>query len=110
MNIADPLAELRAAMRPHGYHIFLQPDRPHGYLAILRSSDPSLVEPTELRTGTREEAIQAGWDWFVMRRSEELDRKIRAAGVEPPPWTTEQRGVKRVDVLTACAVEHGVPV
>lgn len=110
MNVEDPLATLRAEMRPHGYYVFLQPDRPSGWLAILRSNDPELVDPVEVRTPTREEAVEAAREWFIMQRCDELHAKIRAAGFEPPPWTTEQRGSKRIDVLTACAVEHGVVV
>lgn len=110
MNVEDPLATLRAEMRPHGYHVFLQPDRPSGWLAILRSGNPDLVDPAEVRTATREEAVDAARDWFIMQRSDELHAKIRAAGFEPPPWTTDQRGSKRIDVLTACAAEHGVLV
>ena len=61
MNIANPADELTQRARRYGFVVLLQPDRPSGWLALVRPAGTSLREPIEVSAPTRDEAIaQAG--------------------------------------------------
>ena len=42
MSSANPLADLRARLVAHGYHVFLRPDRPSGWWVTIRDGGDAL--------------------------------------------------------------------
>ena len=102
MSSPNPVADLRAHLAAHGYHVFLRPDRPSGWWVTIRNGADGLHEPIEARAATRDEALQLAERLFTNRRLAELDQAIRASGRTPPPWT-ESGQAARVETLAAFA-------
>ncbi len=83
------VAALRARLAPHGYHVFLQPDRPSGWLVILRGPDDA-GEPITASAASRSAALELAERLFVHHRLQELDTAIRERGLSPPSWQGTQ--------------------
>ncbi len=109
MLAASDISALRSRLAPHGYHVFLRPDRPTGWWVILRGAGTRFRQPLETRAATREEAITLAERFFVTHRMSELDGAIRAAGLIPPPWEQDSQ-VDRLTVLAEFARVHGIDV
>jgi hypothetical protein len=82
------IAALRARLAPHGYHLFLQPDRPSGWLVIVRG--PESRAPVTARAATRSEGLALAERLFLHHRLQQLDAAIRERGLTPPPWDGTQ--------------------
>ena len=102
MSSANPDGDLRARLVHHGYHLFLRPDRPSGWVVTIRNGDAAIQRPIESRAATRGEALQMAERLFISHRLAELDAAIRASGRTPPPWT-EPGQAARVETLAAFA-------
>ena len=110
MNIANPAQNLKARVRRHNYQLFLQPQRPSGWLVVLRPSSDGLVEPIQVRATTREQAIAIASSLFTSRRIEELDAALRSANAAVPVWESEQGQEAHLEVLFAAAREQRLRV
>jgi len=104
-NLSD-VAVLRARLEPHGYHVFLQPDRPSGWLVIVQGSQDHGRDPITSHAATRAEALEVAERLFTNHRLTELDAAIRQRGLVPPVWDGTQRG--HLDALAAYARANGV--
>lgn len=104
-NLSD-VAVLRARLEPHGYHVFLQPDRPSGWLVIVQGGTDHGRDPMTARTDTRDEALQVAERLFMSHRLTELDTAIRQRGLVPPVWDGTQQG--HLDAMAAYARANGV--
>jgi hypothetical protein len=104
---ATAIVELRSLLRRHGYHVFLQPDRPAGWLITLRGADGGERTPIQARAQTRDEALDIAERLFVSHRLGELDSAIREAGLAAPVWAGDGQA-ERLEVLAAYAGEHGL--
>jgi hypothetical protein len=104
-NLSD-VAALRARLEPHGYHVFLQPDRPSGWLVIVQGGKDHGRDPITSRAATRAEALQVATRLFMNHRLTELDTAIRQQGLVPPVWDGTQEG--HLDALAAYARANGV--
>jgi hypothetical protein len=98
----NPVADLRAHLAAHGYHVFLRPDRPSGWWVTIRNGGDALQQPIEARAASREEALLLADRLFTNHRLAELDQAIRASGRTPPPWN-EAGQAARVETLAAFA-------
>jgi hypothetical protein len=97
------IAALRARLEPHGYHVFIQPDRPSGWLVIVTGGR----EPVTTRAPTRAAALETAERLFVHHRLRDLDSAIRGHGLAPPvPGGTH---AEHVDVLHDFAKANDVP-
>jgi hypothetical protein len=96
------IAALRSRLTPHGYHVFLQPERPSGWLVILTGGN----YPVTARAASRAAAVEVAERLFVHHRLSDLDTAIRDRGLVPPPWDGTQDS--HLDALAAFAREHGV--
>ena len=104
-NLSD-VAALRARLEPHGYHVFLQPDRPSGWLVIVQGGRDHGRDPMTARTDTRAEALQVAERLFMNHRLTELDSAIRQRGLVPPVWDGTRQG--HLDAMAAYARANGV--
>lgn len=102
MAQTSDIAALRARLEPHNYHVFLQPERPSGWLVILTGGRT----PITARAASRAAAVEVAERLFVNHRLSDLDAAIRQRGLVPPTWDGTQ--LAHLDVLAAFAREHGV--
>jgi len=109
VSAANPIADLRARIAPHGYALFLRPDRPAGWWVVLHGGRDRLAAPQETRVATRADALAVAERLFVNRRLHDLDSAIRDAGHRPPPWVDGSQDDQLV-ALERCAVERGIVV
>ena len=107
MASTSSLAKLRARLTPHGYHVFLQPDRPSGWLVILRRGYDPFAEPMTTRAATRDEALALAERFFITHRITELDAAVRSRGLTPPQWDEASQS-ERLDVLDRFARAHAI--
>lgn len=100
----DDLTLVRERLAGYGYHVFLTPDRPTGWWAVLQPDDGGV--PTELRGATRAEALNMAEGIASRQRLSELDRLVRERGLVPPSWTgtLDQQSA----ILARFAAEHGI--
>jgi hypothetical protein len=98
---------LRERLAPHGYHVFLRPDRPSGWWVTIRNGAVELTPPVEARATTRAEALGLAERLFVSHRLAELDAAIRRAGLTPPFWGSGGQEA-HLEALTAFARQHGL--
>lgn len=86
MNIKNPANDLKARARRFGFVVLLQPERPSGWLALVRPSGTGLIEPIEVSAPTREEAIALASKVFEEQLVAHLVDLLGAGGVEVPIW------------------------
>ena len=110
MNIADPAQALKARARRYGFQIFLQPERPSGWLVIVRRAGESLREPAMASAATREEAVALAGRLFEQELLDQLVDTLAAAGAEVPNWHPGIAWEDHIDALHAAVREHGLRV
>lgn len=86
MNIANPASELKERARRYGFVVLLQPDRPSGWLAFVRSSGTGLMDPVEVSAPTRDEAIEQAARVFEQQLVAHLVDLLAAAECDVPSW------------------------
>ena len=110
MNIADPAEQLKTRARRFGFQVFLQPERPSGWLAIVRPAGGQLTEPIQVSAPTRDDAIAAASRIFETRMLDQLVTTLRVAGVEVPNWTPGIAWDDHVEALSAAVHDNGLRV
>ena len=110
MNIADPAAELKSRARTYGFQVFLQPERPSGWLVTVRPAGDALMQPFQTSAPTREDAIRAANRLFEEKLLDQLVRTLTDAGVEVPNWTPGIAWDDHVNALHATVREHNLRV
>ena len=110
MNIADPAQALKARARRYGFQVFLQPDRPSGWLVLVRPAGESLRDPARSSAATRDEAIAVAGRLFEQELLDQLVDTLTAAGVDVPNWQPGIVWEDHIDALHAAVREHGLRV
>jgi hypothetical protein len=110
VNIADPAQALKARARRYGFQIFLQPDRPSGWLVLVRPAGESLREPAQAAAATREEAVAVAGRLFEQELLDQLVDTLSAAGAAVPNWQPGIVWEDHIDALHAAVREHGLRV
>ena len=99
MNIKNPANELKSRARRYGFVVLLQPERPSGWLALVRPAGSGFREPIEASAATREEAITAASVIFEKQLIAQLVDTLREAGVDAPNWEPGIAWDDHVDAL-----------
>jgi len=110
VNIADPAQALKARARRYGFQVFLQPERPSGWLVLVRPAGASLRDPARVSAPTREEAVRAAGRLFEQELLDQLVDTLTAAGAEVPNWQPGIAWEDHIDALHAAVREHGLRV
>ena len=110
MNIANPADRLKRRARRYGFQVFLQPERPSGWLVLIRPAGDGLLEPVQASAPTRDEAIGLAAKLFEEGLLEQLVRALRVAGVEAPNWHPGVDWDDHIDALHDAVREHGLRV
>ena len=108
MNIKNPANELKSRARRYGFVVLLQPERPSGWLALVRPAGADFREPIEASAATREEAIAAASVIFEKQLIAQLVDTLTKGGVEVPNWEPGIDWDDHVDVLFAAVRDNGL--
>jgi hypothetical protein len=108
VNIKNPANDLKARARKYGFVVLLQPERPSGWLALVRPAGTDFREPIEASAATREEAIQAASIIFEKQLIAQLVDRLTKGGVEVPNWEPGIEWDDHVDFLFAAVRDNGL--
>lgn len=108
MNIKNPANDLKTRALKYGFVVLLQPERPSGWLALVRPAGTAFREPIEASAPTREEAIAAASIIFEKQLIAQLVDTLTAGGVEVPSWEPGVEWDDHVDRLFAAVDANGL--
>ena len=108
VNIKNPANELKSRARRYGFIVLLQPERPSGWLALVRPAGSGFREPIEASAATREEAIAAASVIFEKQLIAQLVDTLAEAGGDVPNWEPGVEWDDHVDRLFAAVRDHGL--
>jgi hypothetical protein len=108
VNIKNPANDLKTRARKYGFIVLLQPERPSGWLALVRPAGTGFREPIEASAPTREEAIAAASAIFEKQLIAQLVDTLREAGVDAPNWEPGIAWDDHVDALFAVVRDNGL--
>jgi hypothetical protein len=108
VNIKNPANDLKTRARKYGFVVLLQPERPSGWLALVRPAGTGFREPIEASAATREEAIAAASVIFEKQLIAQLVDTLTKGGVEVPNWEPGIDWDDHVDVLFAAVRDNGL--
>ena len=108
MNIKNPANDLKTRARKYGFVVLLQPERPSGWLALVRPAGAGFREPIEASAATREEAIEAASIIFEKQLIAQLVDLLREGGVAAPNWEPGIAWDDHVDALFATVRDNGL--
>jgi hypothetical protein len=110
VNLADPAQELKARARRYGFQVFLQPERPSGWLVLIRPAGAELRDPVTASAPTREEAVAIASRLFEQELLDQLVETLTRAGAEVPNWQPGIAWDDHIDALHAAVRAQGVRV
>jgi uncharacterized protein (DUF58 family) len=108
VNLADPAAQLKARARHYGFQVFLQPERPTGWLVLIRPAGEALRDPVTASAPTREEAVRLAARLFEQELLDQLVETLNAAGAPVPNWEPGIVWEDHIDALHAAVRAQGV--
>ncbi len=108
MNIKNPAATLKSRARRYGFIVLLQPERPSGWLALVRPAGTGFREPIEASAPTRDEAIAAAGVIFEKQLIAQLVDALDRAGIDAPNWEPGVEWDDHVDRLFATVRANGL--
>ena len=108
MNIKNPANDLKTRARKYGFVVLLQPERPSGWLALVRPAGADFREPIEASAATRDEALAAASVIFEKQLIAQLVDTLTKGGVEVPNWEPGIDWDDHVDVLFAAVRDNGL--
>lgn len=108
VNIKNPANDLKTRARRYGFVVLLQPERPSGWLALVRPAGAGFREPIEASAPTRDEAIEAASIIFEKQLIAQLVDLLETGGVDCPNWEPGVEWDDHVDRLYAVVRAHGL--